>query len=196
MRKSFAAVLVAILVVPGSMPVFAQGQGAVNGVAQSADKAPLPNYRVHVRNANTGELTGSTTSNQAGQFSFAGLQPGNYVVEIVDAAGKVVGLSPSLTVAAGATVTVTVGATAAGALAAASGGGLSLLGLGPLASVAVAGAASAAAVTAVVATREGRIVVCHVGSGGSQTLEISETQRESHLGHGDTLGACAASPSK
>jgi len=196
MRKSFTAVLVAILVVPGSMPVFAQGQGAVNGVAQSADKAPLPNYRVHVRNANTGELTGSTTSNQAGQFSFSGLQPGNYVVEIVDAAGKVVGLSPSLTVAAGSTVTVTVGATAAGALAAASGGGLSLLGLGPLASVAVAGAASAAAVTAVVATREGRIVVCHRGNGGSQTLEISETQRETHLGHGDTLGACAASPSK
>ena len=116
MRKSFGAVLVAVLVVPGSMPVFAQGQGALNGVAQSADKAPLPNYRVHVRNANTGELTGSTTSNQAGQFSFAGLQPGNYVVEIVDAAGRVVGLSPSITVAAGSTVTVTVGATAAGAL--------------------------------------------------------------------------------
>lgn len=196
MRKNFAAVLVTVLVVPGSMPVFAQGQGAVSGVAQSADKAPLPNFRVHVRNANTGELSGSTMSNQAGQFSFSGLQPSNYVVEIVDAAGKVVGLSPSLSVAAGSTVTVTVGATAAGALAAASGGGLSLLGLGSLASVAVAGAASAAAVTAVVATREGRIVVCHQGNGSTQTLEISETQRETHVGHGDTLGACPASPSK
>jgi hypothetical protein len=28
------------------------------------------------------------------------------------------------------------------------------------------------------------------------TLEINESARESHLGHGDTLGACAASPSK
>ena len=63
MRKSFARVLVTILMVPGSMPVFAQGQGAVSGVAQSADKAPLPNYRVHVRNANTGGLSGSTMSN-------------------------------------------------------------------------------------------------------------------------------------
>jgi hypothetical protein len=194
MRKSFAVVLVAVLVVPVLMS--AQGQGAVSGVAQNADKAPLPNFRVHVRNANTGELNGSTVSNQAGQFSFAGLQPGNYVVEIVDAAGKVVGLSPSLSVAAGSTVTVTVGAPAAGALAAASGGGLSLLGLGPLASVAVAGAASAAAVTAVVATREGRIVVCHRGNDSSQTLAISETMRETHVGHGDTLGACPASPSK
>ena len=60
----------------------------------------------------------------------------------------------------------------------------------------MAGAASAVAVTAVVATREGRIVVCHQGSGSTQTLEISETQRETHMAHGDTLGACPASPSK
>src|SRR5690349_16677131 len=120
MRKSFAVVLVAVLSTSSVAPAFAQGQGAVNGVAQSADKAPLSNFRVHVRNANTGELSGSTTSNQAGEFAFGNLQPGSYVVEIVDASGKVVGLSPSMTVAAGSTVTVTVGATAAGALAAAS----------------------------------------------------------------------------
>jgi hypothetical protein len=197
MRKSFALLMVAVLMLSGSASIFAQGQGALTGVAQSADKAPLPNFRVNIRNSNTGELAGSTTSNQAGQFSFASLQPGNYVVEIVDAAGKVVGLSSSVGVTAGATVTVTVGATAAGALAAGAGGGLSLLGLGPLASVAVAGAASAAAVTAVVATRDGKIVVCHkVSSTVSTTLEINESERESHLAQGDTLGACPASPSK
>ena len=119
MRKSFAGLLVVVVAVSGSAPVWAQAQGALSGVAQSSDRAPLANFRVQVRNANTGDLAGSTTSNQAGQFSFDSLQPGNYVVEIVDATGKVVGLSPSLTVTAGATVTVTVGATAAGALAAA-----------------------------------------------------------------------------
>jgi hypothetical protein len=198
MRKSFAVAVAVVLATSGSISVFAQQSGgALNGVAQSADKAPLPNFRVHVRNATTGELAGSTTSNQAGQFAFSALQPGNYVVEIVDAAGKVVGLSPSISVAAGSTVTVTVGATAAGAITAASGGGLSLLGLGPLASVAVAGAASAAAVTAVVATRDGKIVVCHkVSATVSSTLEINESQRDSHVGHGDTLGACPASPSR
>lgn len=36
-----------------------------------------------------------------GAFAFAGLSPGNYVVEIVDAAGKVVGTSPAQSVAAG-----------------------------------------------------------------------------------------------
>ena len=197
MRKSFAMVLVATLAMPGSASIFAQGQGALTGVAQSADQAPLPHFRVNVRNANTGELAGSTTSNQAGQFTFASLRPGQYVVEIVDAAGKAVGLSASVNVAAGATVTVTVGATAAGALAAGAGSGVSLLGLGPLASVAVAGAASAAAMTAVVATREGKIVVCHKTSATvSTTLEINESERETHLSHGDTLGACPASPSK
>jgi hypothetical protein len=198
MQKSFAVVLAMALTAGGSAPVAAQQQGgAVEGVAQSVDKAPLPNFRVNVRNANTGDLAGSTTSNQAGQFAFASLQPGNYVVEIVDASGKVVGLSSSISVAAGSTVTVTVGASAAGAIAAASGGGLSLLGLGPLASVAVAGAASAAAVTAVVATRGGKIVVCHRFSPTSATtLEINDRARETHLGHGDTLGACPASPSR
>lgn len=197
MRRSFAIVLAAVLMMSGSASIFAQGQGALTGIAESADKAPLPNFRVNVRNANTGELAGSTTSNQAGQFSFTSLQPANYVVEIVDAAGKVVGLSSSISVTAGATVTVTVGATAAGALAAGAGSGLSLLGLGSLASVAVAGAASAAAVTAVVATRDGKIIVCHkVSSTVSTTLEINESEREAHLGHGDTLGACPASPSR
>jgi hypothetical protein len=197
MRKSFAVVLVVVVAMSGSAPVWAQAQGALSGLAQSSDRAPLANFRVQVRNADTGDLAGSTTSNQAGQFSFGALSPGNYVVEIVDAAGKVVGLSSSLTVAPGATVTVTVGATAAGALAAAGGGGLSLLGLGPLASVAVAGAASAAAVTAVVATRDGKLVVCHKTSAtSSQTLEINESARDVHVGHGDALGACSASPSR
>jgi len=195
MRESFTAVLAAVLTMSGSVSIF--GQGALTGLAQSADHAPLPNFRVNVRNANTGELAGSTTSNQAGQFPFASLQPGNYVVEIVDAAAKVVGLSSSVSVTASETVTVTVGATAAGALAAGAGGGLSLLGLGPLASVVVASAASAAAVTAVVATRDGKIIVCHkVSSTVSTTLEINESEREAHLAHGDLLGACPASPSR
>jgi hypothetical protein len=173
-----------------------QGTGSMNGVAQGADKAPLRNYTVQVRNVQTGQLAGSTTSSQTGQFVFSSLQPGSYAVEIVDAAGKVVGLSSSVTVTAGATVTVAVSATAAGAIAAAAGGGFSLLGLGPLASVAVAGGASALAVTAVVATRDGKITVCHVQGAARQTIDISESARDTHVGHGDQLGACPASPSR
>ena len=50
--------------------------------------------------------------------------------------------------------------------------------------------------TAVVATRDGKIVVCHRDGAAAQTLEINESVRTQHMGHGDTLGACPASPSK
>jgi hypothetical protein len=123
----------------------------LNGVAQGANKATLPNYTVQVRNASTGALAGSTLSSQTGTFTFASLQPGSYIVEIIDAAGKVVGLSPSVAVGTGATVSVTVTASAAGAVTTASGSGFGLFGLGTAASVAVIGAAGAA--TALVAVK-------------------------------------------
>jgi hypothetical protein len=191
MRQSLM-ILVAVLAMSGS--VRAQ---VLQTVALGGDRAVRSDFRVQVRNANTGELAGSTPSNQAGQFSFGSLQPGNYVGEIVDGAGKVVGLSQSLTVAVGATVTVTVGAAAAGALAGRTVGGLNLLDLGSLASVAVSGAESGGAATPVIATPEGKLVVCHkMSPTSSQPLRINESARDSHVGHGDTLGACPASPSR
>jgi hypothetical protein len=197
MRKSLAVVAAAVITTVGLMAgVVAQQAGALSGTAQGSDRNPLRNYAVQVRNASDGRLAGTTLSDGAGQFAFSDLSPGNYVVEILDATGKIVGLSPSITVAAGQTVTVTVSASAAGAISKAAGGGFSLLGLGPLASVAVAGAATAAAVTAVVATRDGKIVICHVQGNARQTIEVSENARAAHLGHGDTLGACPPSPSR
>lgn len=131
-----------------------QGTGSLNGAAHGADKAPLRNYTVRVRNAADGQIAGNTTSSGAGEFSFTGLQPGNYIVEMVDAAGEVVGLSPTLGVTAGSAMTVTINASAGGAItAAAASGGLSLFGLGTLGSVAVITAAGVAGVTAVVATQ-------------------------------------------
>jgi hypothetical protein len=184
MRKSFAVLLV-VVGIAASAPL-AHAQTGLS--AMSADRR---SFSVQVRDANTGELSGSTSTSQAGQFSFAALQPGKHVVEIADAAGKVVGLSPSVTIAAGSVVTVTVGASAAGALATGSGGG-NLLGLGPLASVAVAGEASAPSTSSVIATGTGKLIVCHPTSAtSSQTLQINESAREIHVGHGDSLGACA-----
>jgi hypothetical protein len=163
MRKTFAAVLmlaVAVAAIPGRLYAAVKGTarqqsgqqtGTLTGKAENSSKATLPNYSVQVRNAANGQLAGTTMSSQTGTFSFSGLVPGNYVVEIVDAAGKVVGLSPSIAVGAGATVSVTVTASAVGAIAAAAGGGFGLLGLGTAASVAVVGAAGAA--TAVVAVQ-------------------------------------------
>src|SRR5260370_163489 len=91
--------------------------GAINGVAQSSAGQTLSNYTVQLRNLQTGQLSGVTTSNAAGSFSFAGLNPASYVVEVVNQAGVIVGSSAAIPVAAGATVAVTVSATAAAATA-------------------------------------------------------------------------------
>lgn len=136
MRRFAASALVLAMSLTGA-PVFAAGPtkaqqnmylnlGTINGEAQNAQGQILPNYTVRARNLSNGALAGSTTSNAAGQFSFVGLNPGNYAIEIVDAAGKIVGTSASIGVTAGATVSVTVTASAAaalgGALGAAAGG--------------------------------------------------------------------------
>jgi len=143
--------------VPGSVlaatKASTEGTGALHGFAHAADRSPLRNYTVRARNVADGQIAGTTTTSQVGEFSFTGLPAGNYIVEVVDAAGKVVGLSPTLGVAAGASLSVTIDAAAAGAIAAAEAGGFSLFGLGTLGSVAVITAAGVAGVTAVIATK-------------------------------------------
>jgi hypothetical protein len=157
MRRVISSALVMALGVVGT-PVgalaAAQQGGTLKGIAQGADQKPLPNYTVQVRNVANGQIAGTTTSTAAGSFSLEGLAAGNYVIEIVDAAGKVVGLSSSISIAAGASVTVTVSAPAAGALLGATGGGLSLFGLGPLATIGVISAAGVATVAGVVVAKK------------------------------------------
>lgn len=128
--------------------------GMVSGVALAADKTPLPNHTVQARRLDDGALAASTRTGEAGEFAFGGLAPGDYVIEIVDSGGRIVGMTPALAVAAGGNISVSVTASAAGALIAGTGGGLSLSGLGKLASFAVVGVAGAMAVRAVVATRD------------------------------------------
>lgn len=103
---------------------FAQGTGSLSGTARDASNQALSGVKVQLRNVDTGALAGNTTSGANGAFSFSGLNAGNYVVEIVDATGKVIGTSASMSVAAGAVISgVTVAASAAGALAGAAAAG-------------------------------------------------------------------------
>ncbi|MDO8836139.1 MAG: carboxypeptidase regulatory-like domain-containing protein [Vicinamibacterales bacterium] len=122
MKRMIAMLLVMVLCAP--MAGFTQNLGSLAGTAQDANNAIMSGVKVQLRNADTGQLVNTTTSGANGGFSFAGLPPGNYVVEIVNAAGQIVGASASIAVAAGATITgITVAASAAGAAAAAAAGG-------------------------------------------------------------------------
>ena len=116
MRKAIAVCVASALVVM-LLPVTAsarvpQATGTLNGVAQNAQGQTLPQYTVRLRNTQTGQLAGSQTSNATGQFSFVGLNPSDYVVEIVNSTGNIVGTSTAVTVGAGSTVTISVSASA------------------------------------------------------------------------------------
>lgn len=103
-----------------------QGTGVLSGTAQNAQHSAMSGVRVQLRSVDTGQLVGNTTSASNGAFSFTGLNAGNYVVEIVNAAGQVIGTSAAVAVGAGSVIAgVTVAASAAGAFAgAAAAGGL------------------------------------------------------------------------
>jgi hypothetical protein len=120
---------------PGQMPV----PGAISGTATSSTKEPLGHVLVRIRSIHTGNVVAATSSDTAGRFSFAGLNPDTYVIELVSAAGQIVGTSAAISVAGGAVVTgVTVPSAVAAATAAGSGSLLTTLG------IVIAAAASAA----------------------------------------------------
>ena len=86
---------------PGQIPSSASLSGAASDNAGQV----LANTSVQLRNVSTGQLAGSTTTNAVGQFSFVGLTPGSYVVEVLNAAGQIVGTSGSVAVSGGAATT-------------------------------------------------------------------------------------------
>src|SRR5438105_10440739 len=82
-----------------------QNTASLSGTAKAANGQAMPNTTVQLRNVNTGELAGTTTSDAAGAFTFTGLPGGTYAVEVVSVTGEIVGASAAVSVAAGATVT-------------------------------------------------------------------------------------------
>jgi hypothetical protein len=152
--RFFVVALIAALSLPASPLVVtgvAQTEAAsIAGTATSSSGETLVNATVQLRDLTTGTISGTTTSSSTGSFSFAAVNPGNYAVEVLNAAGQVLGTSASISVAAGAAVTgVTVSATAA-AIAA---GAASLTGVTTI--VAVTTAAAAAGVVGVVTVGQG-----------------------------------------
>jgi hypothetical protein len=154
MRKVTAFVLTLTVALAGAPLAFAQQEtktGDLQGVAQNAQKQPVPDVRVQVRGAD-GKLAATGTTNSAGQFSFKGLNPGVYTVEILNEAGTQIVGTASVTVTPGATATVSIFAAAPGAVGAAGAGGL--FGLGMTGTVAVIAGAAAITTAAIVATRD------------------------------------------
>lgn len=163
MRRSLAAavaiVLVATLPIPSAGAVMKRhgrqpaATGSVEGIARSAQGQPLARHTVQIRDVQSGQLAGSSITSETGQFSFAGLAPGSYVVEIVNPQGQNIGASAPFAVASNAVATVAVTATAVGALSSAPGAGFKLFGFGTAASAAIVAGATIGIVAGVIATQ-------------------------------------------
>jgi hypothetical protein len=144
-RRLVLCALIIVLVVPGvsvlaaPAPAGQAATGNISGLARSASGEPMPNTTVRLRNAQTGQLAGSTTTAADGGFSFTALPPGTYVVEVLNAVGEIVGASTTILLGATSMTATGVTVTAAGAqfLAAAGGGSFftSTLGIVTIAAV-------------------------------------------------------------
>lgn len=93
----------------------APAQASIGGRVVTPNGQVLVNTAVRARDLLTGTIAGSTSTAAGGQFSIVGLNPGNYVLEIVNAGGQVIGTSPFIFASAGASVATTVTATSAAA---------------------------------------------------------------------------------
>jgi len=146
----FAIGMASVDAIAAPRPGQTSAAASVSGTASDVTGHVVSNTVVQLRNVSTGQLAGSATTNGIGQFSFAGLAPGTYIVEVTNAAGQIVGTSGSVVVSAGAAVTgVGVTTTAAAAIVAAHHG------LTTHAIVLIVGAASAASVAGGIAAAAG-----------------------------------------
>ncbi|CAN5517924.1 hypothetical protein BH23ACI1_BH23ACI1_13750 [soil metagenome] len=156
MRKFLSMAVVTALAATSTPTVVVATENssiAVAGTAYSVNMQPLSNAEVQIRDLKSGSRVNTTLSDVSGSYSFKGLRPGTYVVEVVDKSGKVLGMSAPFVLGAAPSVTVSVVAVGQGTATSGEGAGFSFLGMGPVTSLVVVGAAGAAAVTAVVATR-------------------------------------------
>jgi len=103
MKRALALALVVALVGLGiPAPAFASVV-QVAGAVKYMSGMPAPNMAVRIRNAATGQVAGTGSTSAAGEFSFANVGPGTYVVEVIDGSGRILATSTSIGLATAAT---------------------------------------------------------------------------------------------
>ena len=105
MRRVIVTVLIVGLGWGASVSVVEAQTGSISGTIFSGPcGTENANLTVQIRNEG-GQIVGTTRTNADGEFSFAGLNSGNFVIEVVDADGSVVIVGAAIPLTAGATIT-------------------------------------------------------------------------------------------
>jgi hypothetical protein len=128
----------------GVNPAQAQITGKVLGPGGN----PVADVTVRARDLLNGQIGGSTSTAAAGQFAVS-VNPGSYILEVVDAGGQIIGTGPFVSAATGTVASTTITVTNGALTALASTGGL-LSTLTTAAAKSVTYAAAAAGVAGVV----------------------------------------------
>ncbi len=108
LSPAFGQATMARTVVPGAAAkataegsgTFAPSVNALIGTTRSFNNSPISNARLRLRSITNGRIEAQLTSDAEGRFAFRAIEPGTYVVEMMEAAtGAVVATSQAVTVA-------------------------------------------------------------------------------------------------
>lgn len=86
---------------PGSL-------ATIRGSATTANNGSLPNSIIRLRDARFGRIVNTTLTDRSGGFAFQGLDPGNYIVELVGTNQAPIAATQILNANAGETITAVV----------------------------------------------------------------------------------------
>jgi hypothetical protein len=75
----------------------------VVGTVWKADKKPIPNAKLRLRNVITGSVQATTVADSTGQFLFTSIESGSYIVELISDRGSILAVGPTVTAGPGET---------------------------------------------------------------------------------------------
>jgi hypothetical protein len=127
----------------------ASAQAHISGRVMSPGGGPVTNATVRARDLLSGQIGSPTPLSSAGQFAL-NVNPGSYMLEVIDGGGQILGTSSFISAAAGATITATTVVATTGALSVATTTAGLVSTLGQTAARSVTYAAAAAGVAGVV----------------------------------------------
>jgi Carboxypeptidase regulatory-like domain len=100
-----------------------RAQAQISGKVIGPGGNPIADVTVRARDLVNSQIGGSTSTAASGQFA-VNVNPGSYVLEVVDAGGQIIGTSPFISAAAGTAVASATITATSGALSVSTTGGL------------------------------------------------------------------------
>jgi len=109
MARHNALIAASVLLIAGSVlrvaagPVSARA-ASIQGNVWTAQNTAVPHALLRLRNVETSKVAANAQANEAGQFTFGNVEPGAYVVELVNSSGSVLAVGHRFSIGVGESV--------------------------------------------------------------------------------------------